>query len=122
VHKQTGCTGVQWLMPKPSLYETLEVSPQASPSVIRAAYRCLAQQHHPDKHLNSDAAVQRLAMINFAYSVLADPAKRRGYDIREGIDAAFVERRGQHAKPRSHHVPDAAGGVTCRPFAFRPLI
>ena len=109
-------------MPKPSLYETLEVSPQASPSVIRAAYRCLAQQHHPDKHLNSDAAGQRLAMINFAYSVLADQAKRRGYDIREGIYAAFVERRGQGVRPRSHHAPDAAAGVTCRLFAFRPLI
>ena len=109
-------------MPKLTLYETLEVSPQASPSVIRAAYRCLAQQHHPDKHLNSDAAGQRLAMINFAYSVLADPAKRRGYDIREGIDAAFVERRGLDVRPQSHHAPDAAGGVTCRPFAFRPLI
>lgn len=108
-------------MPQPTLYETFEVSPRASPSVIRAAYRCLAQQHHPDKHLNSDAAGQRLAMINFAYSVLADPAKRRGYDIREGIDAAFVERRGQHARPRSHHGPDAAGGVTCRLFAFRPF-
>lgn len=109
-------------MPQPTLYETLEVSPQASPSVIRAAYRCLAQHHHPDKHLNSGDAGQRVAQINFAYSVLADPVKRRGYDIREGIDAAFVERRGQHAKPRSHHAPDAAGGVTCRPFAFRPLV
>ncbi len=108
-------------MPQPTLYETLEVSPRASPSVIRAAYRCLVQQHHPDKHLNSDDAGQRLAQINFAYSVLADPAKRRGYDIREGIDAAFVERRGQDVEPRSHHVPDAAGGVTCRLFAFRSL-
>jgi DnaJ-class molecular chaperone len=109
-------------MSKPSLYETLELSPLASPSVIRAAYRCLAQHHHPDKHLNSDDAGQRLAQINFAYSVLADPVKRRGYDIREGIDAEFVERRGQDGRPRSHHGPDAAGGVTCRPFAFRPLI
>jgi DnaJ-class molecular chaperone len=109
-------------MSKPTLYETLEVSPRASPSVIRAAYRCLAQQNHPDKHLNSDAAGQRLAQINFAYSVLADPVKRRGYDIREGIDAAFVERRGQDLRPRSHHAPDATTGVTCRPFAFRPLV
>ena len=94
-------------MPTPSLYETLEVSPQASPSVIRAAYRCLAQQHHPDKHLNSDAAGQRLAQINFTYSVLADPLQRRGYDIRERIDAAFVERRGQDGRHRGHHAPDA---------------
>lgn len=109
-------------MPQPTLYETLEVSPQASPSVIRAAYRCLAQHHHPDKHLNSEGAGQRLAQINFAYSVLADPVKRRGYDIREGIDAAFVERRGLDVMPRSPQAPDASGAVICRPFAFRPLI
>ena len=122
VHKQVKGIGMEWRMPMTSLYDPLEVSPQASPSVIRAAYRCLAQHHHPDKHLNSDAAGQRLAMINFAYSVLADPVKRRGYEIREGIDSAFVERRGQDVRPRSHHAPDAAAGVTCRPFAFRPLI
>jgi curved DNA-binding protein CbpA len=36
-------------MPMKSPYETLEVSPHASPSVIQAAYRCLAKRHHPDK-------------------------------------------------------------------------
>ena len=44
--------------------------------------------------------MQCLAQINFAYSVLADLARRQGYDIREEIDAAFVERRGQGMKPR----------------------
>jgi DnaJ-class molecular chaperone len=82
VHKQAGCFGIELHMPQPTLYETLEVSPQASPSVIRAAYRCLAQHHHPDKHPNSDDAGQRLAQINFAYSVLADPVKRRRQDVR----------------------------------------
>ncbi len=122
LHKPIGCIGFESLMSKPTLYETLEVSPQASPLVIRAAYRCLAQHHHPDKHLNSDDAGQCLALINVAYSVLADPVKRRGYDIREGIDAAFVERRGSDARPRSHHAPGALGCITCRPFTFRPLI
>jgi DnaJ-class molecular chaperone len=82
VHKQAGCIGIELRMPQPTLYETLEVSPQASPSVIRPAYRCLAQHHHPEKHLNSGDAGQRLAMINFAYSVLADPVKRRRQDVR----------------------------------------
>lgn len=122
VHKQIKGIGMKWRMPMTSLYDTLEVSPQASPSVIRAAYRCLAQHHHPDKHLNSDEAGRRLSMINFAYSVLADPAKRRGYDIRQGIDAAFVERRGLDAVPKVRHAGNAGGDFTCRPFAFRPLV
>ncbi len=78
-------------MPHPTLYETLEVSPQASPSVIRAAYRCLAQHHHPDKHLNSGDAGQRLAQINFAYSVLAETGKHRGLrgDFSEPVGLSF---------------------------------
>lgn len=35
-------------------YETLEVSANASAFVIWAAYRCLAQHHHPDKHSGSE--------------------------------------------------------------------
>jgi DnaJ-class molecular chaperone len=122
VHKQNKGIGIESLMPMTSLYDTLEVSPQASPSVIRAAYRCLAQLHHPDKHLNCEEAGRRLSMINFAYSVLADPSKRRGYDIRQGIEAAFVERRGLDAMPKVRHAGNAGGDFTCRPFAFRPLV
>lgn len=64
-------------------YDSLEVSPVASPETIRAAYRSLMQRHHPDKHPQADSAstVDRAAAIANAYEVLSDPARRAQYDL-----------------------------------------
>ena len=45
------------------LYEILEVSPKARPAVIKAAYRCLVQENHPDKHPGDAEAAARMSMI-----------------------------------------------------------
>jgi len=63
-----------------SHYDTLEVSPKASPEVIRAAYKSLMQRFHPDKHPGNSAVAQRAGLITLAYDTLADPSKRRAYD------------------------------------------
>lgn len=63
-----------------SHYDTLEVSPTASPEVVRAAYRSLMQRHHPDRHAGDPAATARAAAIAAAYDVLSDPARRLAYD------------------------------------------
>lgn len=60
-------------------YETLEVSPEASAEVIRAAYRSLSAKYHPDKDDSPDAS-QRLQQVQVAYSVLSDPRNRAEYD------------------------------------------
>lgn len=61
-------------------YEVLQVSPNAEPTVIKAAYRRLAQSYHPDM-TKDPAASQRMADINEAYEVLSDPVKRSEYDL-----------------------------------------
>ena len=98
-----------------SLYELLEVSPNASAPVIKAAYRCLVQQHHPDKNAGDRISEAKLALINQAYAVLADPLLKARYDEKR---AASDERRSGRglapAKPEAVK-PDAA----MRPFAFR---
>ena len=104
-----------------SFYETLEVSPRASHCVIRAAYRCLAQRHHPDKNPDSEDAGQRLTSINRAYSVLSDPEKRQDYDDRQGLDRGFGERRGRGTASRAHRESRSEGPPVSRPFGFRPL-
>jgi DnaJ-class molecular chaperone len=76
-----------------SFYEMLEVSPQASSAVIRAAYRCLAQHDHPDKNPASEDAIQRMTNINRAYAVLADAAKRQAYDLSQDNAQGICERR-----------------------------
>jgi curved DNA-binding protein CbpA len=65
--------------PQPSLYDLLQVSPQAHPQVIQAAYRVLARSYHPD--VSSDPeAVRLIRELNAAYEVLSDPARRAVYD------------------------------------------
>ena len=60
-------------------YAVLQVSPDAEPEVITAAYRSLARLYHPDRNRSPDA-VHRMAQINIAYDVLSDPARRAAYD------------------------------------------
>ena len=104
-------------MPDAFLYEILEVSPMARASVIKAAYRCLVQELHPDKNPGDSDAAARMSMVNHAYSVLSDPAKRARYD--EKMNIRPVERRGSGITSSSGK--SGAGGSKLRPFAFRPL-
>ena len=104
-----------------TLYDILEVSPQASPQVIRAAYRCLAQVNHPDKKAGSDAASERQTQINHAYSVLSDPVKRQCYDQSVKLHPYLGERRGSGAGPPDHADPVVVEQPVSRPFVFRPL-
>lgn len=65
-------------------YAVLGVSREAEDVVIRAAYKALAQLHHPDKmpmH-ERERAHERMAALNEAFGVLGDPARRREYDAR----------------------------------------
>ena len=59
-------------------YELLRVRQSATATEIRDAYRRAAREAHPDRH--GDASAQRMAAINEAYRVLADPVARRRYD------------------------------------------
>ena len=104
-----------------SLYDALEVSPQASASVIKAAYRCLAQRHHPDKNAGALAASERLAQINYAYAVLSDPVKRLRYDHAPRPNPGPPERRGSTIKASASPKPIASAQPSSRAFAFRPL-
>lgn len=62
-------------------YEVLQVSPNAEPGVILAAYRRLAQTYHPD--VNPDPrAPERMRRLNRALEILSDPEKRVEYDRR----------------------------------------
>ncbi len=104
-----------------TLYDALEVSPWASAFVIKAAYRCLAQHHHPDKNPGSHSAGERLAQINDAYAILSDPGRREVYDRSIGLHQGFVERRaGDMAAGGSLGRADRGHKVS-RPFGFRPL-
>ncbi len=106
-------------------YDVLEVSPLACPQVIRAAFRCLTQNHHPDKQADDAAATERQTQINAAYAVLSDPARRMRYDQDLALKPCGVERRvsnsfGPKRQVRRNDGADRAVPRS-RPFAFRPL-
>ena len=104
-----------------TLYDALEVSPRASAHVIKAAYRCLAQHHHPDKNPGSDSAGARLALINHAYAILSEPGSRQAYDRSLGLHCGFVERRVCDVAAGGSLGRATPGHKVSRPFGFRPL-
>ncbi|HEY0113761.1 MAG TPA: J domain-containing protein [Allosphingosinicella sp.] len=61
-----------------SLYDVLNVSPEAEPEVLEAAYKVLIKKYHPD-HLEQ-AGRRDAAEINRAFSTLRDPERRAQYD------------------------------------------
>jgi len=62
-----------------SLYDTLEVSQNASETEIKKAYRKLARKYHPDICKASDCE-EKFKEINGAYEILGDKEKKAQYD------------------------------------------
>lgn len=63
-------------------YDNLYVGEKATPEVIKAAYKALAQKWHPDKNPDQRAKAERyFRIINRAFEVLSDPEKRAAYDL-----------------------------------------
>src|SRR5438046_857052 len=61
-------------------YDTLGVERGCDEAALKAAFRKLAMEHHPDRNGGCEDASGRFKEINEAYSVLSDPQKRAAYD------------------------------------------
>jgi molecular chaperone DnaJ len=61
-------------------YQVLGVDRQASASEIKAAYRRLALNYHPDRNPGDAAAEEKFKEVSVAYAVLGDESKRADYD------------------------------------------
>lgn len=80
----------------PDHYATLGLDRRCTLDQIRAAYRLLAKQFHPDLNAGSAAAVAQTQRLNAAYEVLSDEERRRAYDV----ELASAERRARSTKPK----------------------
>ncbi len=112
-----------------NLYRILHVQPEAPLEVIRASYRTLMStlRAHPDLGGDPEAA----ARINAAYAILADPARRRAYDLSlqaSGQQAAApaaakaARATAEHAAaPLASHDPAAWLADRACPFCRRGL-
>lgn len=62
-------------------YDNLQVARTASDTVIRAAYKSLAQKYHPDRFDGDPVVADRIMkLLNEAYAVLSDPIRRKEHD------------------------------------------
>ena len=64
----------------PDHYATLGLDRRCTLAQIRAAYRALAKQLHPDVNPHSPAAVAHTQELNAAHETLSDPDLRAAYD------------------------------------------
>jgi molecular chaperone DnaJ/curved DNA-binding protein len=95
-------------------YKVLGVARDAAEKDIRAAYRKLARQYHPDVNPGNADAESRFKEINEAYQVLSDPEKRQKYD-RFGRDWE----RYQQTAATGRQEPDFARWYTGDPSRVR---
>lgn len=68
---------------KKNYYEILGVSKNATDEEIKAAYKKLVKQYHPDLHPNDKLAAEKFKEINEANEVLSDKQKRAAYDYEQ---------------------------------------
>src|SRR3954463_11904892 len=61
-------------------YDLLGVPRGADEAAIKAAYRKLAKECHPDRHNGCAQQEARFKAVSEAYEVLKDPQKRAAYD------------------------------------------
>ncbi|MBA4181734.1 MAG: hypothetical protein C0506_14185 [Anaerolinea sp.] len=100
---------------QPDHYATLEVTPGASAEAVRAAYRRLAKEHHPDRNASAEAKA-RMQALNEAWAVLGDPAKRAEFD-RERRPGSNSQ---QAAWGAAYGPPRPAPGARARPGGPAP--
>ncbi|WP_185984061.1 molecular chaperone DnaJ [Aureimonas mangrovi] len=65
---------------KADYYEMLGVARGCDEKTLKASFRKLAMQYHPDRNPGDEAAEIRFKEIGEAYEVLKDPQKRAAYD------------------------------------------
>ena len=76
-------------------YQILQVMPTATQAEIKAAYRRLAKQFHPDKN---PGAEEKFKLIKEAYETLIDEVKRSKYDTKRNYSIAAEIKKTDTAK------------------------
>lgn len=63
---------------EPTLYDDLQLHPQADPETVKAAFRALSMKYHPDNQTTGNT--EKARRVIEAYEVLGDAGRRKAYD------------------------------------------
>jgi curved DNA-binding protein CbpA len=79
-----------------TLYSVLGIAPDAHAEVVKAAYRALAKQYHPDGEGGGLNSSDKFIELQHAYEVLSDPSSRAAYDAmlfgeNEAVDYSIAD-------------------------------
>ncbi|QBY56070.1 J domain-containing protein [Cupriavidus oxalaticus] len=85
-------------------YDNLKVARNAPLAVIKAAYRALSQQYHPDKSTHPDAD-RIMKDLNAAFAVLGNEVARAEYDRKLAAEEASMR---HHSSAKSQQPPRPA--------------
>ena len=95
-----------------SYYDILSLNPHCTKSELKTQFYSLSKTTHPDLHPNDPEASTRFSQISEAYSVLADPEKRKKYDqdVLPGL-----QRRGRRSRPTTGDGEERGSYMGSRP-------
>lgn len=88
-------------------YDNLKVARDADLKTIRASYRALCKQYHPDSNPGNPDAHRIMSIINRSYKVLSTPEKRRKHDewiAKQNHTAAQAVRPQRISTPMPEHL------------------
>jgi len=99
-------------------HSVLGVGPKATVAEIKAAYRTLAKQWHPDRHRGEDGAREKFVEIGEAYRLLVGPDRHKGRRAAPAPAAAEVKKRPPKSakRPKSENDGEDADAVLERIF------
>ena len=112
-------------MPKVhSHYDNLKIARDASAEEVRTAYRTLTRQYHPDRNPGNPDAQRVMAVVNVAYGILSDPARRAEHDAWIATEEAPAVRPVRHAttlhRPMGRFKTTSAGRFSADEVAGGP--
>lgn len=81
-------------------YQILQVSPKATQTEIKQAYRRLAKQFHPDSNQDT-ASHEQIVRLNAAYEILGNTEARHSYD--KELFAATTDRQQRSANAQKYY-------------------
>ncbi len=88
-------------MPSPGdYYRRLRLPREASQREIKAAFRRLSRQYHPDLHPGKPSAARHFRALREAYEVLIDRVRRQQYDCQQGygVDKGLAQHPAQRVE------------------------